>query len=50
MNGLKCSAGKEGIVCFEGTGEVTSTGKGSHGEEEDKCHSSRYACVNGDSS
>lgn len=44
------NSGKKSIMCIKGTGKSTSTGKGSPCEEKNKCNSSMYAVVNGNSS
>lgn len=49
-NFTSINPGKKSIVCIKGTGESTSTGKGSSCEEKNKCYSSVYAVINVNSS
>lgn len=43
-------SGEESIACIKGTGEVTSTCKGSHSEETDGIYFEAHACFDVDPS
>lgn len=40
--------GEESVACFKSTGEVTSVGSGSPGQEADGINASKHACIDVD--